>query len=137
MPPVRHLVLDSEAVSALLATDARHRKRRLVIEAVMAANGRRVAPTAVRAEAGWHRQDPAAAPANRLVPEDDVLDRSGTDRTVGLRRAVRSASLVDAAVAVTAERIGTEGVVEILTSDPSDLRDLAAYLRAVVDVQRI
>jgi hypothetical protein len=94
--PVRHLVVDSEAVGALLATDTHHRKRRLVLEAVMAANGRWVAPTAVRAEAGWRRQDQAAAPANRLMAEDDVLDRGSTDRTVELHRAVRSASLVAA-----------------------------------------
>ena len=101
-------MVDSEAMSALLAPGARNRKRALVVEAILAANGRRIAPTAVRAEAGWRRQDPAAASANRLVPEDDALDRHRADL-----------------------------VVEILTSDPEDLGALADHVHAIVDVQRI
>ena len=46
-----------------------------------------------------------AADANRLVQHDDPLDREGGDRVVELRRAVPSASVVDACVAVAAERV--------------------------------
>jgi hypothetical protein len=48
--PVRHLILDNEAVSALLATTPQHAERAQVLEAIMAANGRTVVPTAVRAK---------------------------------------------------------------------------------------
>jgi hypothetical protein len=125
---VRHLVVDNEAAAALLSTRPRDPKRAEVVLAVAAANGRRVAPTAVRCEADWRRSDPAAANANRLVPADDPLDRGRADRAVELRRATRSASLVDAAVAVAAERLAGADVVEILTSDPDDLEALAGYL---------
>ena len=135
--PVRHLVLDNEAASALLSDAPHDAKRREVIAAVMAANGRCAVPTAVRCEAWWRRIDPAAANANRLVPIDDPLDRAGADRDVELCRAVPSASLVDAAVAVAAERLPPADVVEVLTSDPGEVRQLATYLDVAVDVQRL
>lgn len=133
--PVRHLVLDNEAVRALLTTRSSDRKRAVVIEAIAAANGRRVVPTAVRGEAGWPRTDPKAANANRLVAVDDELDRVGADRVVQLRAAVPAASVVDASVALAAERVGAgDDVVEVLTSDAADLRALAAHTRVRVDV---
>lgn len=132
--PVRHLVLDDEAVRALLSTRARDRTRAAVIEAIAAANGRRVVPTAVRGEAGWRRSDPRAANANRLVPSDDALDRRGADRVVQLRAAVPAASVVDASVAVAAERISaSDDVVEVLTSDVDDLSALAAHTRGRIE----
>lgn len=135
---IRHLVVDNEAASALLSQAAHDPKRAEVVLAIMAANGRCIAPTAVRCEAGWMRSDPASANANRLIPEDDPLDRLGADRNVELRRSVPSASLVDAAVAMTAERIaGPEATVEVLTSDVGDLTALASYLAATVVVRPI
>jgi hypothetical protein len=69
------------------------------------------------------------------VPYDDVLDRAGADRAVQLRAAVPRASLVDAAVAIAAERLGRDGnVVEVLTSDSNDMRALAQHLHARIDV---
>ena len=133
--PVRHLVLDSEAASALLSSTPVSAKRAAVMTAIAAANGRRVVPTAVRGESGWDRTDPDAANANRLVGADDVLDRPAANRVAQLRAVVRGASVVDAAVAVAAERAGSSGgVVEVLTSDVRDIRDLSGHLHATVDV---
>lgn len=134
---LRHLVLDNEAAQALLSTRAGDRERAGVVEAITAANGRTVVPTAVRVEVGWRRRDPGAAYANRLAHDDDPLDRARADRAVQLRRLVPTASVVDAAVAVTAEHIAglaSDAVVEVLTSDVGDLRALAAYVEAIVDV---
>jgi len=133
--PVRHLVLDSEAASALLSSVPVSAKRAAVMEAIAAANGRRLVPAAVRGESGWDRTDPVAANTNRLIGADDVLDRTAANRVAQLRVVVTGASVVDAAVAVAAERAGSDGgVVEVLTSDVADLRDLAANIRATVDV---
>lgn len=138
MRPARHLVLDNEAAQALLSPARRHPARAAVIEAVAAANGRRLVPTAVRAEAGWRRRDARAADANRLIPDDHVLARDTADRLVELRRAVTSASIIDAAVAVAAEDLGSgDTVVEILTSDLPDLRALTGDVEGRVEVTGI
>lgn len=136
--PRRHVVLDNEAARALLSAAPSDRIRAAVVEALAAADGRRLVPTAVRGEAGWRRRDPRAAEANRLVPDDDPLDRDAADRVVRLRRDVGSASVVDAAVAVTAERVaGAVSVVEILTSDVPDLTALAEHVTGQVTVVRL
>ncbi|HVW33174.1 MAG TPA: hypothetical protein VHL53_11595 [Acidimicrobiia bacterium] len=139
-PPVRHLVLDNAAVAALLSTRKRDRRRAAVVEAIAAANGRRLVPTAVRGEAGWDRTAARCADANRLLGADAdlVLDGAAANRVVELRRSVPSASVVDAAVAAGAETAGRSGgVVEILTSDVPDLQALAAFLGVGVDVTRL
>ena len=49
-----------------------------------------------------------------------------------------TASVVDAAVALAAERIAGPGeVVEVLTSDPRDLQALASTVDADVDVTAV
>ncbi len=131
----RHLVLDAEAASALLSSTPGDPKRAVAVKAVAAANGQRVVPTAVRGESGWDRTRPAAANANRLVRTDDVLDRQGADRVAQLRSLVVTASVVDAAVALAAERVGRAGgVVGILTSDLADLKALAPHVEGTLDV---
>lgn len=122
-------------MSALLRDDDGDRARAEVFLAIAAANGRRVVPTAVRCEAGWRRADQVAANANRLLSEDDDLDRSAADRVVALRRAVPSASTADAAVAVAAERLADGAVVEVLTSDRPDLERLAGHVQGRVQVR--
>lgn len=135
---IRHLVLDNEAAQALLSRHLQDRRRAAVVKAVTAANGQVVVPTPVRVEAGWRRRDPAAAGANRLAVDDVTFDGSGADRGIELRRLVPSASVVNSAVAVTAERIGeAAGTVEILTSDVTDMTALAGHVRARVVVHRI
>lgn len=137
---VRHLVLDSEAVSALLSPRASDPKRRVVVRAIAAANGRVAVPAVVRAEAGWDRTAPDAAQANRQVELacDVSFGSDEADRAVQLRRAVRTASVVDAAVAVAADKLGSNGgVVQILTSDVPDLSALAAHLTARTDIKHL
>lgn len=135
--PVRHLVLDNEAVSSLLVTAPGHAKRAQVLEAIMAANGRTVVPTAVRCEALLDRTQPASAAANLHVRDDDALDASAADRNVQLRKVVPAASLVDASVVVSAERLPGGDVVEILTSDPGDITELAGHTAVAVDVHTL
>lgn len=136
-PIVRHLVLDSEAVSALLTDAPGHRKRAEVLASVMAASGGVRVPTPVRVEAGWDRRDPTAANANRLAPTDVVLDRRGADRAAELRRRVGRGSTVDACVVAAADHAPEGGVVEILTSDLPDLQALAGHLARRIDVRRL
>lgn len=103
----------------------------------MAANGTMVVPTAVRLEAGWRRRDPAAAGANRLVSNDVPLDRADADRAVQLRHLVPTASVVDATVAVAAERVTDDiscAVVEVLTSNVADISALAAHVKVRIAV---
>lgn len=133
--PVRHLLLDNEAVSALLAAAPQHTKRAQVLEAVMAANGRTVVPTAVRCEALWDRTQQLSAVANLHVRDDDPLDATAANRNVQLRKAAPAASLVDAAVVVSAELLPGDDVVEILTSDPDDLAALAGHADVRIDVR--
>jgi hypothetical protein len=135
--PVRHLVLDNEAVTALLTTTPRHAKRAQVLEAIMAANGRTVVPTAVRCEALWDRTQQVSAAASLHVKDDDPLDRAAADRNVQLRTAVPAASLVDASVVVSAERLRGGDVVEVLTSDPGDLAALAGQAEANIDIRTL
>ena len=140
MSVVRHLVLDNAAATALLSKDKCNTARREAILAIDAANGTRFVPTAVRAEAGWDRSAPAAADANRLLPSstDATLDAVAADRAVTLRAQVPSASVVDASVAVAAERAGAAGgVVEVLTSDEPGLEALSAYLAAEVSARKL
>lgn len=133
-PVGRHVVLDSQAASALLRGP--RAERRQVIEALAAADGGSVVPAAVRVEAGWDRHAPAAASANRLVPHDAALDRSAADRAVQLRSSVAAASVVDACVAVAAELAAARGgPVEILTSDPSDMAALAVQLAGRFEIR--
>jgi hypothetical protein len=135
--PVRHLVLDNEAVSARLDTTPQHAKRAQVLEAIMAANGRTVVPTAVRCEALWDRTQQGAAAANLHFKDDDPLDASAANRNVQLRKAVPAASVVDASVVVSAERLQGGDVVEVLTSDPGDLAALAGHAEATIDVRAL
>lgn len=132
----RHVVLDNQAASALLRGP--QAERRQVIEALAAADGGSVVPAAVRVEAGWDRCASAAASANRLVPQDTALDRHGADRAVQLRSSVAAASVVDACVAVAAERAAVRGgLVEVLTSDPSDMAALTAHLEGRFEIRRL
>lgn len=135
-PVGRHLVLDSQAASALLRGP--EAERRQVIEALAAADGGSVVPSAVRVEAGWDRRAGVAASANRLVPDDATLDRHGADRAAELRASVPAASVADACVALAAEHAAVRGgPVEILTSDPDDMAALAAQLEGRFEIRRL
>src|SRR5207302_9228435 len=83
----RTVVLDNEAVQALLDV-AHHQHRRVLaaVEATAARNLRRagtvqlVVPTAVRVEAGWDRRAHQSAAINRLRAADSPLDGPAADR---------------------------------------------------------
>lgn len=122
----RTLLLDNEPVQALL--EPRHPKHRRVLAhlEVSASRNRRRAgsmsvmvPTTVRVEAGWDRQAPAAATANRMPIADAILDAASANRAAHLRNAL-GISPADAHLGSVLQDV--EGDVTVLTSDPADLR---------------
>lgn len=124
------VLLDNEAVQALLGVA--HPRRGRVLEVLGAVTGRRkraipievIVPTAVRVEAGWNRRDPVAARINRFQIRDDELDRASADTAVEIRKAHR-VSVADAHLgAVIAARTG-DAVITVVTSDPEDIRAVA------------
>ncbi|MGH3816087.1 MAG: hypothetical protein ACRDUV_27175 [Pseudonocardiaceae bacterium] len=138
MSRARSVVLDNEAVHAMLDPD--HRKHRRVLAAVeavtarslrRAGSARLVVPTAVRVEAGWDRRAPGAAVINQLRADDAPLDRPVADHAAGVRRAL-GVSVADAHLAAVIA--STAGSVAVLTSDVADIRRIAGYLDADVTV---
>jgi hypothetical protein len=131
-------VLDNEAVQAL--TDVRHRKHRralAALEVVASGNLRKagsvrlVVPAAVRVEAGWDRRQPEAAVINRFRADEEVLGGEAADRAASLRNAL-DLSVADAHLGAVVEAAG--GPVAVLTSDPVDVRRIAAHVGGVVNV---
>ena len=129
------LVLDNEAVQALL--DPAHRKHRRALAFVEAAVSRGrggaapVVPTAVRVEAAWDRRAPGAAAINRLRITDAVLDRAAADRAAALVAALRVA-VADAHIGAAVATM--PGPCAVLTSDVDDVRRIAAHLDVPVRV---
>jgi hypothetical protein len=132
------VVLDNEAVQALL--DVSHRKHRRVIAMVdvVATRSARAAvtisvPTAVRVEAGWDRTAPTAALANRLRIRDMPLDGSSADGAARIRNALGARiSVADAHVGVAVQSQDREADVTVLTSDPADVRAVTGDRRITV-----
>lgn len=138
MSRARSVVLDNEAVQAMLDPD--HRKHRRVLAAVeavtarslrRAGSARLVVPTAVRVEAGWDRRAPGAAAINQLRVDDAPLDRPAADHAAGIRRAL-GVSAADAHLAAVIA--STAGPVAVLTSDVADVHRIVGYLDADVTV---
>jgi hypothetical protein len=139
--PPRTIILDNEAVQALL--DATHRKHRAVLAYIEVRNERQrrrtrldvLVSVAVRIEAGWDRTAPAAADINRISAAIDVdLHRLAADRCVQLR-STTNVSVVDATVGQAAESADHPAV--ILTSDVDDMTRLAATLTGDIRVVRL
>lgn len=135
---VRSILLDNEAVQALL--DRSHRKHRRVLHVldvgtphprVGSSAPRLLVPTTVRVEAGWDRRAPRAAAANRFLVADLPLDGAAADQATALRAALRI-SVTDAhlAAAVALEA----GPCAVVTSDVHDLRRIAAHLDLPVSI---
>lgn len=131
MSQARTVVLDNEAVQALLQPAHRkHRRALALVEATAARNRRRagsvrlVVPTAVRVEAGWDRRVAGAAVVNHLRVEDAALDTYTADLAVPVR-ADLGVSVVDAALAAVLAT--TPGPHAVITSDAGDLRGIAGY----------
>lgn len=89
----RTVILDNEAVQALLSVRHPKHAKVLALVQVVAARKRRaptlrlVVPTAVRVEAGWDRTTSRAALVNRLRVADAVLDVRAADVAARLRTA--------------------------------------------------
>lgn len=138
MSRARSVVLDNEAVQALLDPDHRkHRRALAAVEAVTARALRRagstslVVPTAVRVEAGWDRRAPGAAVINRMRVDDASLDQSAADCAAGVRH-VLGVSVPDAHLGAVV--VSTAAPVAVLTSDVADIRRLVGHLDADVTV---
>lgn len=144
--PRRHLVLDATAAGALAATAPVDARRAAVLLAIAAADAGTTVPTSVRVEVAWDRRAPRWAGANRLVPDDDVLDRTSADLAAGTHAAGRIA-VADRHVAVAAHRRAQRPdvtVVEVLTGDVADVRAVLDHLppatartRSPIDVRRV
>ncbi len=130
---MRTLVLDNEAVHALL--DADHPKHRVVIAHFAGVVSRRrrgrtvtvVVPTAVRVEAGWDRSSPSSATANRFGVGDESLDAPSADQAARIRTAAQ-VSVADAHIGVVMQTLDADEIV-VLTSDPGDMERVAAPKR--------
>lgn len=130
---MRTLVLDSEAVQALL--DADHPKHRPVIAHFAGVVSRRrrgrtvtvVVPTAVRVEAGWDRSSPSSAIANRFGVGDESLDTPSADQAAMIRTATQ-VSVADAHLGAVVHALAADEIV-VLTSDPGDIERVAAPKR--------
>lgn len=138
MRPIRTIVLDNEAVQALM--DVRHRKHRRVLSAIDLATPKPrtgadpphvVVPTSVRVEAGWNRRSAGAAPANRMRIEDQSLDADAADRAAVIRNDLRI-SVADAHLAAVLNT--GRAPFAVLTSDVDDIRRIAAHLGVAVTV---
>ena len=135
----RLVLLDNEAVQALMATDHPKHRRALAHVAVVGARKKKAAiidlmvPTAVRVEAGWDRTAPSAALINLLRIRDAALDTPRTDAAAALV-SDHAVSIADAHLgAVIASRPESESVT-ILTSDPKDMRTVSG-LRTITIVR--
>jgi hypothetical protein len=135
------VILDNEAVQALI--DPSHRKhRRLLaaIEAVAARNLRRIGsvrllvPTAVRAEAGWDRQAPESAVINQLRVGDVALDGAAADIAARARAAL-GVSIADGHIAAV---LGTApGPHAVVTSDAEDIHRIAGMVGVLPAIVKV
>jgi hypothetical protein len=123
---VATVVLDNEAVQALL--DERHRKHRRILAILTEANRRNlrqpgrvslIVPTPVRVEAGWDRTAASAANANRISgARDHELDGPAADRAANISKMAR-VTVVDACVGQALEAAAQP--VAVVTSDVKDM----------------
>lgn len=137
----RTVILDNEAVQALL--DPSHRKHRRVlakIEVVASRNLRAagsvrlVVPTTVRVEAGWDRRSPGAAIINRLRVHDSALDTGAADAAARVRASLGVSAADGHIVAVLGASAAPHTVV---TSDIEDMRRLAGQLGLEITAARV
>lgn len=136
------VILDNEAVQALLSVrHAKHRKVLALLQVVVARKRRHVdidviVPTAVRVEAGWDRSRPGAALINRLRIADVSLDGAQADAAASIA-AELGVSVADAHVGATMRSISAGGDVRVVTSDPRDMARIASGTDQSIVVVRI
>jgi predicted nucleic acid-binding protein len=133
----RLILLDNEAVQALMAVDHRKHRSALAVVQVVAARRRKAAsielevPTAVRVEAGWDRTARNAAFVNLLRIRDAVLDTGAADLAAALLTE-HGVSVPDAHLgAIVRARAGTAAIT-VVTSDPVDIRAVAGNVELTV-----
>ena len=132
MSQARTVLLDNEAVQALLQPMHRkHRRALAFVEATAARNLRRagtvrlVVPTTVRVEAGWDRRAAGADAINRLRVDDAPLGSRAADLAVPVRVDL-GVSVTDAALAAAVATAPEPHAV--ITSDAQDLRAIADHV---------
>lgn len=141
MTAPRSVLLDNEAVQALI--DPRHTKHRrslALIEATAAKNQRRagsvrlVVPTAVRVEAGWDRTASRAAAINLLRVGDHALDHTAANQAASIKGAL-GVSVADAHLGATL--VSLDGPVAVITSDTEDAMSIADHLGLEATIVRL
>lgn len=126
----RTVILDNEAVQALLSPSHRKHARALAAVRVVVTRKKKgpvitvVVPAAVRVEAGWSRTDPRAAFINLLGILDVPLNGAASDVAAGLV-ATYGVSVADAHVGAVVAAAAARGPVTVVTSDPKDIRTVA------------
>ena len=132
--PVRHLVLDNEAVSALLVRAPMAAERAGVLEAIVARTaGRSCRPPCAAKRRGAARISHLRQPTctSRTITH---LTLPATTAACSCVRLFRPDPSFDARVVVGAERLQGGDIVAILTSDPGDVAALAGNADPTVDV---
>ena len=141
MTTARPVLLDNEAVQALIDPGhAKHRRALALVEATVARNRTRagshrlVVPTAVRVEAGWDRTAPRAAVVNRLRVSDHPLDSEAANRAASIRTAL-TVSVSDAHLGATLAALDEPS--SVITSDTDDVRRIAARVGVQPTIVRL
>ncbi len=138
MRQARTVILDNEAVQALVdVTHGKHRRVLAAVEVTAARNLRQagsvrlIVPTAVRVEAGWDRRTRRSAAINRLRVDDSPLDRSAADTAAEVASALR-VSVADAHLGAVLS--ATPGPHAVMTSDQGDALRIAAHIGGPVNI---
>jgi predicted nucleic acid-binding protein len=133
----RTVLLDNEAVQALMDPDHAKHRRALAFVQVTAGRKKKAAaievevPTSVRVEAGWDRTAPQAAFINLLRIRDVALDTKAADLAAGLAR-THGVSVADAHIGATTRSREGSANITILSSDPGDMRAVAGTTNVTV-----
>lgn len=135
------VILDNEAVQALI-DPSHHKHRRLltVVEAVAARNLRRagsvrlLVPTTVRVEACWDRQARRSAVINQLRVGDLALDSVAADLATRART-VLGVSIADGHIAAALSTV--PGPHAVVTSDAEDIRRIAGMVGVLTTIVKV
>jgi hypothetical protein len=130
------VVLDNEAVQALVDTE--HVKHRQVLSHIQVVTDRKrraepirvVVPTAIRVEAGWDRTAPGWAFPNHLRIADVSLD-SGQANVAATIRNRAGASVADAHLGSVIDSAADDHIT-VITSDAGDVRTVVGDTRITV-----
>ena len=125
----RLVILDNEAVQAL-RTPANPKHNRVLSHVQVVASRKKKAlpislavPTAVRAEAGWDRTEPAWAFLNHLSIADIALDGPHANTAAAILNRAK-VSVADAHIGAAIDSAPNTNITVII-SDPHDIRQVA------------